>query len=162
MDKAADRYLKWVVYGVLIACIIFPFAVVLADGGPGCDHPNFYVKGCDYPELNGQDGADGEDGRDGRDGIDGRDGKDGVVPTSWYDTMYRYSGYAAAAGVIDFTTPVNERNRASIAVMSFGGRKAMGMTFGHRFGDEENSLLSIGFGTAGAEQVFKAQIGWEF
>lgn len=141
---------------ISIMFMMLSFTAVADGQGPGCDHPNFYVKGCDYPELNGQDG---QDGRDGRDGIDGRDG---VVPTDWYDTMLRYSDYALAASVIDFTTPVNERNRASIAVMGMGGRKAMGMTFGHRFGDNETSLLSLGFGTAGAEQVFKAQIGWEF
>jgi len=49
-----------------------------ANATPGCDHPNFYVKGCDYPELNGKDGNDGIDGIDGTDGIDGLDGADGL------------------------------------------------------------------------------------
>ena len=145
-----DKVVKVVLYTVLGLCFFFPFYVALADSGPPCDHPNFYVKGCSYPELNGEDGQDG------------RDGLDGVVPTEWYDTMYRYSSYSAAASVIDFTAPVNERQRASINVMGFGGRKAMGMTYGVRFGQEQNSLLSLGFGTSAGEQVFKAQLGWEF
>jgi hypothetical protein len=157
-----DKVVKVVLYTVLGLCFFFPFYVALADSGPPCDHPNFYVKGCSYPELNGQPGTDGEDGQDGRDGRDGIDGRDGVVPTEWYDTMYRYSSYSAAASVIDFTAPVNERQRASINVMGFGGRKAMGMTYGVRFGQEQNSLLSLGFGTSAGEQVFKAQLGWEF
>lgn len=48
---------------------------------PQCDHPNFYVKGCEYPELNGKDGKDGIDGidgTDGRDGLNGADGRDGA------------------------------------------------------------------------------------
>lgn len=48
-----------------------------AFAGPGCDHPNFYVKGCEY-DFNGQDGSNGRDGTDGIDGIDGRDGVDGI------------------------------------------------------------------------------------
>lgn len=49
-----------------------------AYAGPGCDHPNFYVKGCEYPEFQGDKGDDGRDGVDGTDGRDGVDGTDGI------------------------------------------------------------------------------------
>lgn len=49
-----------------------------AYAGPGCDHPNFYVKGCEYPEFKGDKGDDGRDGMDGTDGRDGVDGTDGI------------------------------------------------------------------------------------
>lgn len=53
-------------------------AAMEVSAGPKCNHPNFYVKGCDYPELKGEDGKDGRDGVDGTDGRDGVDGRDGI------------------------------------------------------------------------------------
>ena len=150
---------------ITVAALALLLINVPAEADPGCDHPNFYVVGCTYPGLNGTDGIDGVDGidgKDGRDGLDGKDGKDGVVPREWYNKMTRYRDYTAAAGAIDFMAPVRESTRVAVGVSSMGSRNAIGFSMSHRFGKNETSILSLGVGSAGLEEVYKGQLSVEF
>lgn len=71
---------------ISIMLIMFGCEMVQAQGGPGCDHPNFQGQGCDdgsgngggTPGPAGPPGPPGPAGPPGQDGQDGADGADGA------------------------------------------------------------------------------------
>lgn len=157
---------------------------------PGCDHPNFYVKGCDYPELNGSNGQDGADGQDGavgpmgpqgeqgeqgekgekgdkgdpgRDGQDGRDGRDGVVPTDWYNQLRSTDKYLAAISAINPQLPVgNAKHRATLGYAGTHRAMGVGVTYTYLADDDNNTSFSLGVGMSGNDTAVKMIFGTEW
>lgn len=167
--------------GIMFVVLLLMCSVTWADKGPNCDHPNFYVKGCDYPELNGNNGQDGEDGEDGErgpmgpagpkgdkgdkgergdPGPAGRDGKDGVVPTDWYDMMRSTDKYMAAYSAIQPQLPVNGQHRVTFGMA--GSHRAVGAGVSWSYLNEDNTSFTLGLGMSDDDAVAVMNFGLEW
>ena len=183
---ASNRWGKWVNIAT-IAVVAFILATCIydnarAEDGPPCDHPNFYVKGCDYSELQGQDGEDGEDGEDGKQGPPGPQGlkgergppgTPGVVPREWLELMNKrdvqYRNFLAASTVLDIDVPREYGGqRVTLTAASVFG--TFGYGIGYSYMDNNGIALKLGYATSANERdgstdhevIWKGGISWEF
>lgn len=176
-----NKYGKYITVAVLLMIGFLMGTCASADegNGPPCDHPNFYVKGCDYPELNGEDGEDGQDGEQGPPGERGPrgpagpQGPAGEVPTEWKELLDRrdvqYRNYLAASSVLDIDLPREYGGqRVTLTAASVFG--TFGYGIGYSYMDNKGVALRLGFATSANERdgskdhevIWKGGISWEF
>lgn len=121
--------------------------VTIANATPQCDHPNFYIKGCDNPELigaTGQQGPQGPKGETGATGATGAQGVQGLTGATGATGLTGPEGPAGADGADSVSTSTVYEDMfddsrlvgglaatAAIGMIpdAFDGRTAIGMGF---------------------------------
>lgn len=158
----------------------------LAYATPGCDHPNFYVKGCPLPVeqgpqgekgeqgdvgatgargpkgdqgVAGRDGVDGKDGKAGADGAPGRDGIDGADGRSGLVLREQFRRYIALSGALDIHQS-EQGHRVSVGAAGTGGTYGLG--FGYSYRDDDDRIYKLGVGKSGSETLVKGSISLQF
>ena len=163
-----------------------------AFAGPGCDHPNFYVKGCEY-DFNGQDGINGVDGIDGRDGVNGVDGRDGIAGADGKpgergakgadgrDGIDGRDGVNGADGrdgvdgksfsrssidrIVAASTALDIHQSTEGNRVTFGASRvngAAGFGIGYSYRDDDHRVYKVGVSRSGSETLVKGSISLEF
>lgn len=152
-----NKYGKYVTAATLIMVGFLLGTCAKAEEGPGCDHPNFQVQGCTYPEdqgPQGEPGVPGEQGPPGPMGPPGPQGPAGEVPTEWIslvNTRFTELGnYLAASTALDIDTPVTEGN-SMVTVTGASVNGTMGYGIGYAYKGPGNITVKIGYATSANE-----------
>lgn len=160
---------------VAVLYLLIALSGKAAAAGPGCDHPNFYVKGCDFPELvgpagpQGPAGADGAPGRDGADGAAGPMGPRGPmgpqgpagVGADPRPYLASFRDYLLASNVLVAHLPSQMENRLSVTMAGSGGNGVgLGLGYARRIAKDTHATITVG--TAGGAVVYQLGIVGEF
>jgi hypothetical protein len=116
---------KCLIYVLIMASVAITLIANIAVASPDCDHPNFFIKGCDNPELIGATGATGLAGTPGATGPTGLQGPSGINGTTGIDGVNGVNGVNGADGT-DGTNGVDSLSTHTVYKALFDDSRLVG------------------------------------